>query len=570
MTLAARPLGLLDSLLKLRTDLRETADAPYYGTSAFNSIIISDLLALLSFLEDPEPNIFRARATDLAWWQGRKCSHKAVETAVSDYLALARITLDLEHWLESFEFLSRAAAMASHLGRGGPIHRRALDTAFEIMTSIDNDPLYFSARTAQLLIEHRYSCPKAVGDAIQRAAEHALSRSDFHRARDLLDIVLQARHRQNDQAAAQQTRIEIASTLESHAADQESRGELLVASAFQRDAVEAWRAVSGAKKESYRARVELQRLQRLSVQQLSENAHSQKTDMSSIAMGARARVSGKPWLNAIVELSLFRPPNMPLDELRESAKKRVEEFKFYSLFPATHISYTGRAVHERPAGLDDPDAALDAAIRLDLSMLQQTIAIGGIIPAIEAIQLEHGLTSGLLLGPVSRSPFVPPDRATSFARGIALGFQKEFIVAAHILMPQFENSLRHQLELRGAVVSTLPPSGGQNEFHLGALLDTEEAKDFLGESELFEIKSLLVDKAGTNLRNELAHGLLPDGAKATHIIYFWWKVVQYVFLPLAPPSSLATDDIDDGSQTDSNEAGALAGGEQDGSPAPGS
>ena len=81
-------------------------------------------------------------------------------------------------------------------------------------------------------------------------------------------------------------------------------------------------------------------------------------------------------------------------------------------------------------------------------------------------------------------------------------------------------------------MSTLPSSGEQNEKDLVKLLDLKEAVELLGENEVVELKSLLVEKAGANLRNRLAHGLLDDGEGTGQMIYLWWKVLQYVYLPV--------------------------------------
>ena len=46
----------------------------------------------------------------------------------------------------------------------------------------------------------------------------------------------------------------------------------------------------------------------------------------------------------------------------------------------------------------------------------------------------------------------------------------------------------------------------------------------------FEIKALFCDPFGSNLRNEVAHGLLDDGVCwSVYAVYAWWFGLKLVF-----------------------------------------
>jgi hypothetical protein len=88
------------------------------------------------------------------------------------------------------------------------------------------------------------------------------------------------------------------------------------------------------------------------------------------------------------------------------------------------------------------------------------------------------------------------------------------------------------LEQAGAVTTTLTSAGLQNEKDLGQLLEDEKALEIFGEAQIFDLRSLLTEKAGANLRNELAHGLIADGAADAHCSYLWWATLRLVLYPL--------------------------------------
>ena len=60
-------------------------------------------------------------------------------------------------------------------------------------------------------------------------------------------------------------------------------------------------------------------------------------------------------------------------------------------------------------------------------------------------------------------------------------------------------------------------------------MDLSETEKIFGENLSFEIKALLCDLSGPNLRNYLAHGLLDDQAcQSAYAIYAWWFGLKLV------------------------------------------
>ena len=85
------------------------------------------------------------------------------------------------------------------------------------------------------------------------------------------------------------------------------------------------------------------------------------------------------------------------------------------------------------------------------------------------------------------------------------------MIALHLLIPQLKHSLRYVLETQGVVTSGLD-NEIQREFDLNTLLGNSQYSGPLsaifGEDFIFDLRGLLVERFGANLRNEMAHGLL--------------------------------------------------------------
>jgi hypothetical protein len=77
----------------------------------------------------------------------------------------------------------------------------------------------------------------------------------------------------------------------------------------------------------------------------------------------------------------------------------------------------------------------------------------------------------------------------------------------------------------------------QNELDLSALLDMPQLTSLVDESTVLDWKSLRTEKAGANLRNELAHGLLRSDERLAECAYFWWVTLRCVMAPILNAAS---------------------------------
>lgn len=119
-----------------------------------------------------------------------------------------------------------------------------------------------------------------------------------------------------------------------------------------------------------------------------------------------------------------------------------------------------------------------------------------------------------------------------FAKGLHAGFENDFVTAAHLLIPQVENSIRHLLTMQGVIVSGFD-RGIQDERSLNTTLYTPEAVKLFGEDIVFDLQGLFVERFGSNLRNRMAHGLMDHTEFLSgNVVYLWWLVLHLCCLPI--------------------------------------
>jgi len=105
------------------------------------------------------------------------------------------------------------------------------------------------------------------------------------------------------------------------------------------------------------------------------------------------------------------------------------------------------------------------------------------------------------------------------------------LLVGHVVPLQFEAVIRQAVEFNCAPDPMLKPDGTQEERTLSALLDSPQAESAFGSAGVLELQDLLTDQLGSNLRNEVAHGLETDGGFfSTEFVYAWWLLLRCVAL----------------------------------------
>jgi Domain of unknown function (DUF4209) len=106
-------------------------------------------------------------------------------------------------------------------------------------------------------------------------------------------------------------------------------------------------------------------------------------------------------------------------------------------------------------------------------------------------------------------------------------------IVAHLLIPQFEHSIRYILAQRGVITSSIDQDGIQKEYNLNRTLYMAEIKDAFGSDVVFHLQRILVEPLGANLRNRMAHGLMSsEEFQSIPVAYLWWLLLQLVSLPV--------------------------------------
>lgn len=525
---------------------------PFKALAVFydrRSVIPDDLtetdIAFFSEIIDAVGDVWlRARLADLCWLKHKP---KVVAHALTAIDAYRAIPLDTETWVRGGrECWERGVNLAWMLKAGAGDRLRQMEAAilaaFDAATRQDG---FLGLWLADLLKTNGMARDRRsdVAKRLESLAREFDFDGDLHRSREYFSAASDWYRVSADETKAAEMTVSVAAgwMKEAIARTSSSAPSHMVTSSFYENAIQTYRTVPRAERAAYRVDERIAEL-RTHLNDSGEKALGEmgmlstpEIDISVLVEHARQAVTGKSPVDALKAFANLHQ-GARVDELRKSALNRMREFPLQSLFAATVMSWDGRVIAKRPAMslggelTESDEIAIRAEIVRDYGILVSIVVQGDVWPALETMLLQHRLREADFVGLARQSPIVPKGREGLFGKALFHGYERDFVSALHLLIPQIEHMVRFHLKQAGAKTTNLDKDGIENENGLSTLMDLPEAETVFGKDLAFELKTLFCDAFGPNLRNELAHGLLDeDACHSPFAIYAWWLGVRLVF-----------------------------------------
>jgi Domain of unknown function (DUF4209) len=483
------------------------------------------LSQLLPEIADAE---MRAFIANLLWY--RQKDHRIANVAAAAYFESGKHLLTLEHSPYSAQRLERALRLALRL-KNRKLTQEIVTFVETVLASDEACKLMsWSEQMVDLLTEHRRVASENLASLTKRIAECAEEQQRFYDAVHLwevkagLDAIA---------GSADDERVARIQSAEMHVkqADEARSYSHGVAAWHLGNAIRAYRQISGSQ----------QRIDELHRQLLDDQEHgieemgqiSVEIKLGDFPEQASNAVTGKSIEEAVLVLArLVASPEKTL--LHNSVEEAETQTPLSSRLSEEYKGEAGKTVGRSPAlastDENEREQAITSGMYRQIAFHRIFIVLGFIEPARKKILEEHGSDFDLTWL-IEGSPFIPHNHAQIYERGLRAGFSGDFLVAAHLLIPQLENSLRYVLGQLGVITSRLDNDLMQPEYQLSRILEQEKLIELFGEDTIFDLRSLLdaSDTGGSNIRSFFAHGLLPDKAfTQTHpeIIYVWWITLR--------------------------------------------
>ena len=503
----------------------------------------SDLTTMKDILEDIVDPEFRARVGDFLWICSK--DYKAAQVAIRAFIESALRFEDDELWPMLAERLKRALQLAATLGFGKTQHIEVVADVEAVINRHESRPSSgaLCARLMRILLSQGKGDAAMYGALAERLARSFLATKEWHHAEEYWEIAELWYRKKGDAADEQRCQLEGANTLIAKAEDNltSANPSYGFAAHWMGQGVEALRRAKADPELIAKIHFRFLELQRSALSEMKavEIGYDDIVGFHDAEVKAiersQALVKGLPFEEALRRLAFITKPT-DVDGLRVQVEENSKKFIMSQLFGTVAVDFAGKVTDTAPPASVDSGEAYEEAISKQMYQNAARInwpmcSVWKIEPARLIIIEEHPVSLLNLSILVSNNPFVPEGHQGIYARGIQAGFHGDWLVAMHLLVPQLEASLRQVLQQHGIITSKLESDDTQDERDLGWILTHPKTEEILGKNITFDLRGILIERFGHNLRNVLAHGLIPEGSFYQPMaIYLWWLTIRLCWM----------------------------------------
>ena len=504
----------------------------------------TDIAFFAEIVETVDDPWLKARLADLVWLLQSPRKVKFALAAIDSYRT---IPLDIETWLHGGDRCWQRAIDLARLIKAGAGERLAEMEAsiIKAFTSMTREDGFLGSWLAELLKSNALGGDHSttIATKLESLAHEFEDEGELRKAREYFQASAHWFKESGDDEKSTAMTVAVAEGWVKEAiaivsSDQPSH---MVATSFYENAIQTYRTIPRSERTTHGVYERIAELREC----LNESGKKSLDEMDAIDIpgqdigqiveNARNAVRGKGLeeaLKAFVNLSRTNAK-----KLRESTIKNLEHFIAHRLFPTTFMNRDGRVAAKMPSMSSSPipsdgDEMVIRSKMVENYCIHVSLAVcGRIWPAQEILLLEHRLREADFVNLAKQSPIVPIGRELLFGKALFAGYDRDFVTALHILVPQIEHVVRYHLKQAGVQTTNIDSNGIENENGLSSLMDLPRTEEIFGEDLSFEIRALFCDSFGPNLRNELAHGLLDARAcYSSNAIYAWWFGLKLVFI----------------------------------------
>lgn len=496
------------------------------------------------------PIAIRARIEDVLWTVRGSKEYTSAASAVEDYKNLFLLTYDNSHWTTCADMICRALDIAAHLGKKTERYTKVCELIKSSILREDGaDPLFLSIVLLEKLVEQKYGVYSDYIESIDKIISHAKLHDNLHKIEEAYKLkrtILQW---------GKQNTVECDMDLVSYY-EQE-------ASSYKKDIQGAFLAVHclekaihiaqqcGRKEKSNELFRMLENIQRdipSQLQTVSTTLDVKKTYEQTIK-----RFEGTSFIRDLLTIA----QSVVIRSRSDLEKQVFEERNLSGLLgfvTSKHMDERGHTIFTLPPLTDksNPDL-LEQHIFHHLNSLEDLSGQTTLRWSIQELCRKHTFSEDDIQFLFSDNCIIPQSRSNIITFGMNLALHGKTYEALHILAPQAECIFRYIAESNGGIVYTLDDGNVTNAKVLSSVFNLPELVDCYDPDYLFTFRGLMNERAGANLRNLVAHGLLEPGTGNSGVALFFCLALFKICV-LSSPHFYQKLEEEDARQSSNSEA----------------
>lgn len=525
--------------MSLKNDDSETPFHPTFVSAEGRTPALEDFpnetIVLLGTLQAAaRSQIIAARVSDAMWIKEKDAVHG--RAAVVAYLNSAELDLSTDRIMWAVPKILRAAHVSAELGKRATLYQGTMDKIEGWFPGDVSTPQmsYLAGVLLRLIFDMKWGSDQLKwADIAKRCADVEDQGLRLDVARQFLQIEIRFCERANATSRVSVVRERIATSFE----DQAGTGTHMQKAHWLTQSIAMWRQVGGNGEKVQELMLRLKEEHLAAKEEMSQIETT--FDATEIHEAALKAISGKSGIDAVIALACALAP-VTREGMIAEIRSDFDEFPMTSILAASFHTVEGNVAAVIPtldlgSDITSADNAewLNGQFALKYSQRQTLVGQSYIESARREFLRSSQVSRAAWEELVNDNDFVPTGREEFFVIGLKAGVEGDFATCAHFLIPQLENSIRHVVAIAGGTV-TVPTAENpsvQREIDLNQLLKDPKyvpnTIKVLGDETVLDLRALLVEGAGHNLRNRLSHGLIDhDSLYSPTVSYLWWVTLH--------------------------------------------
>lgn len=480
------------------------------------------------------PHVLKAHVYDVIWL----CNHEyeAAKTAAEEYYESYHEWFDEVKWVQCVDYISRAIELVAKLGIKDKKDHFLTEVYNDIIRLNGDDSSFLSISLIELIIEQNYSFDlnTLVPLVDKLISKNECSISTAHIAEQAFYLKANIYKKLKDPTSEKSVYVQYADTLMQGAEEliksPDGAGAVdnqnwFMAEDYIKKAINLFQKNSASEK-AVNAQKRLVEIQKATIKHLQ--MHEFKYDVSEFYKKFCAEYENHN-IHELIWDVIFQFRFQNKQQIRENITKNSSLIS--SFFPIQMLGSEGQTEFLLPGlQLDDEKNILlhmYHTARENERIQGQTFGAWFIQRFIK-LDLQEADLDLIFVD----NPIIPKGQEKDIQRGVYYGLTGHMSDALDKLAPKVENIIRNLAEMCGDLSTYYDSKEGiQQKKVLGKVFNGENLNECVDENILFTFDGLLQQKAGSNIRNRIGHGLNTEAECCTgDCIYFVMIVLKFCAL----------------------------------------
>ena len=480
------------------------------------------------------PHILKAHIYDVIWL----CNHKyeAAKTAAEEYYESYHEWFDEVDWVQCVDYISRAIELVAKLGINDKKEEFLTEVYSDIIKLNGDDSSFLSISLIELIIEQKYCCDfntllPLVDKLISKnegsiSTAHILEQAYYLKA----NLYKRLKNPTSENSVYVQYADVLMQGAEKLVKAQNGKGTADNRNWFMAEN-DIKKAIGifqnhGAPEKAVNAQKRLVEIQKVVIKHIQ--MHEFKYDVSEYYREFCAEYENHN-IHELIWDVIFAFGFQNKQKIREDVTKNSSPIS--SLFPMQMLGSEGQTEFVLPGlQLDDENNILLHMYHKakEYEMIQGQTVGGWFIQYFRKLDLQETDLDSIF----ENNPIIPKGQEKDVQRGVYYGLTGHMSDALDKLAPKVENIIRNLAEMCGDLTTYYDSKEGvQQKKVLSQVFIGEKLNECIEENILFTFDGLLQQKAGSNIRNRIGHGLNTEAECSTgDCIYFVMIVLKFCAL----------------------------------------